>query len=102
MTKRTIDGKTVLSIDIEKESRHNGYAGGLSRQLHKKIILDKKWMDKDEVNEKHLMAAITERQPIPVPDIIEIDESIYDKLYPASYKRKNWRIIAERKCKQKK
>jgi hypothetical protein len=63
------------------------------------IILEKKWMDKEEMKEIHLVAAINKKEPIPVPDIVEIDEEIYDKLYPPNYKKTKWRIIAERENK---
>lgn len=53
-------------------------------------------MEKEELQEKHLVAAIVNNATIPVPDIIEIDENIYNKLYPANFKRNKWRIIAER------
>ncbi len=54
-------------------------------------------MDKKEFSEKHLVEAMTKKMSIPVPEIVEIDEDIYNKLYPANYERPSWRITAQRK-----
>lgn len=95
--KRTIDGKTVLIIEKDNGSRKNEkQAVPLSYEQKSEIVLEKKYMEKKEVNEKHLEAAIMNKEQIPVPDIIEIDEEVYDKLYPSNFKRTSWRIIAER------
>lgn len=97
MMKRVIDGKTLISVHIEKGiSRLRSSEARLVNQKSGEIILDKKWMEKEEMKEKHLVEAITNKAEIPVPDIIEIDETIYDKLYPANHKRTKWRYIAER------
>ncbi|KAG5679625.1 hypothetical protein PVAND_009185 [Polypedilum vanderplanki] len=42
-------------------------------------------MEEDEVNEKHFQDAIKSNGNIPVPEIVEIDEEIYDKFYPNNY-----------------
>lgn len=95
--KRTIDGKTVLIIEKDNGSRKNEkQAVPLSYEQKSEIVLEKKYMEKKEINEKHLEAAIMNKEQIPVPDIIEIDEEVYDKLYPSNFKRTSWRIIAER------
>lgn len=99
MLKRTIDGKTILLIEIERNikrisSNENDFQ--LSSQNSNDLILEKKWMDKEELNEKHLMAAITNKETIPVPHIMEVDQSAYIKLYPENFKKSTWRILAER------
>lgn len=34
----------------------------------------------------HLQKALVEKETIPTPDVIEIDEDIYNKLYPVTSK----------------
>lgn len=94
--KRTIDGRTILSIQvipvaIKVEKGEN------SSMNFAQSIVDKKWMDKEEVKEKHLVAAIKNKEHIPTPDIITIDEISHNKLYPATYERPKWRIFDEGK-----
>jgi hypothetical protein len=98
MLKRVIDGRSPIYIEIEKVSSRST-SNQLVSRMSSDIILEKKWMDKEEMKEIHLVAAINKKEPIPVPDIVEIDEEIYDKLYPANYKKTKWRIIAERENK---
>lgn len=101
LTKRTIDPRAQICIEIERGSSLRSAVSakefGLSSRISDEIVLEKKWMDKEELKEKHLVAAIVKNATIPVPDVEEISQEVYDKLYPDNYKRTNWRIIAERK-----
>ena len=99
--KRLVDGKTVLIIEAENK-RPMKPPGSDSDEKYAFLtksdsIIDKKWMEKDELKEKHLVAAIKNKEPIPTPDVITVSEEIHEKLYPANYKRPKWRILNERK-----
>lgn len=100
--KRSIDGKAILVIEVqtnENVPRNLDTEDNIAFLNKFNSIVDKKWMDKEELNEKHLVAAIKTKEPIPTPDVITIDEEIYEKLYPANFKKHTWRIINERKYK---
>lgn len=103
LAKRTVDSKAPIYIEIEKgsilRSAVSAKESQFSNRVSDEIILEKKWMDKEEMKEKHLVAAIINNATIPVPDVEEVEQEVYDKLYPNNFKRTNWRIIAERKYK---
>lgn len=98
--KKSINGKTVLFIESEATDLTKptmSYSDKKNPFLIKSNSIGQKWMDKEELNEKHLVAAIKSKEPIPTPDVITISEEIYEKLYPANFKRSKWRILSERK-----
>jgi hypothetical protein len=95
--KRIIDGRTVLCI--EKEYSSSAIEPQAKMQKLNELVVDKKWMEQEELREVHLVAAITHKEPIPTPDVIEIDEEIYSKLYPADYMRAKRLIRPDRELK---
>lgn len=98
--KRLIDGKTILVIEVETRKAMKPPGSDTEEKIAFLVksdsIVDKKWMDKEELKEKHLVAAIKNKEPIPTPDVITVSEEIHEKLYPANYKRPKWRILSER------
>lgn len=95
--KRLIDGKTLLSIQIKQDNEsikplaiiQNGKNGNIPTSL----------MEKEEIHEKHLQDAIKFRSAIPVPDIVQINDEDYDRLYPPNFKVPRIRVYTHRKYK---
>jgi hypothetical protein len=92
--KRIVDGKTILSI--QKEDTSSPMTSRSKIQKTSELVLDKKWMDEEELREVHLVAAIKRKEPIPTPDVVEIEDTVYSKLYPANYNRSKWLIRPDR------
>lgn len=89
--KRSLDGNSIIHIQLVDKVPVIKQTDSID------TIVDKKWMDHEEGREKHLVAAIQKKEPIPTPDVITIDDSIYNKIYPDTCKRPKWRFKEERK-----
>lgn len=53
------------------------------------VIVQTSSMELEELEEKHLQEALVMNADIPVPDVIEIDEELYETMYPANVLKPN-------------
>jgi hypothetical protein len=97
LMRRTCDGKTLLHIVLEnipKRIKKERVEGDFDDKM---ASICPKLMERDEINERHLQEAIKFKSEIPTPDIVEIENSEYEKLYPETYKKPRIRIFGHRK-----